>query len=71
MTGVRRESVRSPRPSTAPDPPLDQHHARTGHEERQDRVDPGLDLAGPQDPPRPRVLMLTTFDLDEYVYEAL
>jgi DNA-binding NarL/FixJ family response regulator len=38
---------------------------------------PGLDgleatkrlLAGP--PPAPRVLVITTFDLDEYVYEAL
>src|SRR5207247_1898429 len=26
-------------------------------------------LSGPE--PRPRVLVLTTFDLDEYVYEAL
>jgi DNA-binding NarL/FixJ family response regulator len=28
-------------------------------------------LAGPAGPHRPRVLMLTTFDLDAYVYEAL
>jgi DNA-binding NarL/FixJ family response regulator len=28
-------------------------------------------LSGAADPNRPRVLMLTTFDLDEYVYEAL
>ena len=28
-------------------------------------------LAASADPGRPRVLMLTTFDLDEYVYEAL
>ena len=28
-------------------------------------------LAGPERAPPPRVLMLTTFDLDEYVYEAL
>jgi DNA-binding NarL/FixJ family response regulator len=28
-------------------------------------------LTAPDGPPRPRVLMLTTFDLDEYVYEAL
>jgi len=28
-------------------------------------------LAAAADPGRPRVLMLTTFDLDEYVYEAL
>jgi DNA-binding NarL/FixJ family response regulator len=28
-------------------------------------------LGRAQDAPRPRVLMLTTFDLDEYVYEAL
>jgi DNA-binding NarL/FixJ family response regulator len=28
-------------------------------------------LAGPPAAPRPRVVMLTTFDLDEYVYEAL
>jgi DNA-binding NarL/FixJ family response regulator len=40
---------------------------------------PGLDgvkateriLAGPADSPRPAVLILTTFDLDEYVYAAL
>jgi DNA-binding NarL/FixJ family response regulator len=28
-------------------------------------------LRGPASPKRPRVLMLTTFDLDDYVYEAL
>src|ERR1700728_1009629 len=28
-------------------------------------------LTAPDGSPRPRVLMLTTFDLDEYVYEAL
>jgi DNA-binding NarL/FixJ family response regulator len=28
-------------------------------------------LPGPPSAPRPRVLMLTTFDLDDYVYEAL
>jgi DNA-binding NarL/FixJ family response regulator len=28
-------------------------------------------LSAAASPPRPRVLMLTTFDLDEYVYEAL
>ena len=28
-------------------------------------------LTAAADPGRPRVLMLTTFDLDEYVYEAL
>jgi DNA-binding NarL/FixJ family response regulator len=28
-------------------------------------------LRGPASPERPRVLMLTTFDLDDYVYEAL
>jgi DNA-binding NarL/FixJ family response regulator len=28
-------------------------------------------LAGPDPRPRPRVIVLTTFDLDEYVYEAL
>ena len=28
-------------------------------------------LTDPDGSPRPRVLMLTTFDLDEYVYEAL
>jgi DNA-binding NarL/FixJ family response regulator len=28
-------------------------------------------LSGPADAARPRVLMLTTFDLDDYVYEAL
>jgi DNA-binding NarL/FixJ family response regulator len=28
-------------------------------------------LSDPSDPSAPRVLMLTTFDLDEYVYEAL
>jgi DNA-binding NarL/FixJ family response regulator len=30
-----------------------------------------LDLGAPGAPPGPKVLILTTFDLDEYVYEAL
>ncbi len=29
------------------------------------------ELTGAGEPPRPRVLVLTTFDLDDYVYEAL
>src|SRR5205085_10120186 len=36
---------------------------QTGDEQGPDAADPALD--------RPRVLMLTTFELDEYVYESL